>query len=33
MIASWSVFLICAAAIVVAGTKLSHYGDQIADIA
>lgn len=29
---SWIVFVCSAAVIVVAGTKLSHYGDQIADL-
>lgn len=29
---TWVVFLLSAAAIVVAGTKLSHYGDRIAEL-
>ncbi len=32
MLTTWLMFLTSAAAIVVAGTKLSHYGDQIAEL-
>lgn len=32
MFISWAVFLLSAAVIVYAGTKLSHYGDQIATL-
>lgn len=32
MFAAWAVFLVSAAVIVYAGTKLSRYGDQIADL-
>lgn len=32
MYISWAVFLLSAAVIVYAGTKLSRYGDQIADL-
>ncbi len=32
MFTSWAVFLVSAAVIVYAGTKLSRYGDQIADL-
>ncbi|MBK9308248.1 MAG: sodium:calcium antiporter [Nitrospira sp.] len=32
MFTSWAIFLVSAAVIVYAGTKLSRYGDQIADL-
>jgi hypothetical protein len=32
MLLTWSLFILCAAVILVAGTQLSRYGDVIADM-